>query len=129
MAFELTASEVKEIIPDLQASNAALELAIAVASEKLDDCLASCYGESSETAKAIKIYASAYIADKGHDNKGSITAKKWADGDSINYSAPTDGNAYWNTALQLDSCGCMAKAFRSGKVFATTGRTVRNRFK
>jgi len=124
VAIDLTTEEVREIIPNLSASDAAIAMHIKVVGNKVDDCLEGNYDD--DTAKAIKIYTVAYFADKGNDNNGAITSQKWADGDSQSYSDSTaSSSSYWDTVLQLDSAGCVENAFRSGKVFAVTGSTVK----
>lgn len=126
MTITLTVSDIREIIPELGATDAAIALQISVVGSKVDACLEANYADYPDIAKAIKIYTVAYFADKGNDNKGSVTARKYADGDSENY-ADTQGkqSAYWETVLQLDSAGCVAAAFRTNKVFAVTGRAAR----
>lgn len=124
MAITLTVDDVREICPELNASDAAITLQISVVGCKVDACLESNYADCTDLAKAIKIYTVAYFADKGNNNKGAITAQKWADGDSQNYADVSgQSSSYWDAVLQLDSAGCVQNAFRSGKVFAVTGRT------
>lgn len=123
MAIELTVEEVREICPELMASDAAITLQISVVGCKVDDCLESNYADCPDLAKAIKIYTVAYFADKGNNNKGKVTSQKWADGDMQSFSDKATSSSYWDTALQLDSAGCVQDAFRSGKVFAVTGKT------
>lgn len=124
MAIVITVQDVRDIIPQLNATDAAIELQISVVGCKLDACLEANYAGCPDLAKAIKIYTVAYFADKGNDNKGAITSTKWADGDAQTYADnSSSSSAYWDTALQLDSANCVANAFRSGKVFAVTGKT------
>ena len=125
MAIPLTVEEVRAVIPELMATDAAIQMHINIVGCKIDACLEANYADCPELAKAIKIYTVAYFADKGNDNKGSVTSQKWADGDAQSYSDKATSSAYWDTVLQLDSAGCVQNAFRSGKVFATTGKTSR----
>lgn len=123
MTIALTVADVRAIVPDLSATDAAITLQISVVGCKVDACLEAAYAACPDVAKAIKIYAVAYFADKGNDNKGAITARKYADGDAENYADKQGQSSYWETVLQLDSAGCVAAAFRTNKVFAVTGRT------
>lgn len=126
MAIDITVEEVREICPVLEASDAAIQLAINVVGCKIDVCLESNYSDCEPLQRAIKIYTVAYFADKGNDNNGTVTGQKWADGDSQTYSDVNSGSSpYWDTALQLDSAGCVQNAFKSGKVFAVTGSSVK----
>ena len=127
MAIVLTVQDVRDIVPQLSATDAAITLQISVVGCKIDACLEANYADCPDLAKAIKIYTVAHFADMGNDNKGSITSTKWADGDSQQYADKTSStSSYWDTALQLDSAQCVANAFRSGKVFAVTGSTSKN---
>lgn len=122
MTIELTVDEVREIVTELSASDAAISMNITIVGNKVDTCLEANY--DADTAKAIKIYTVAYFSEKGANNKGSVTSQKWADGDSQQYSAMANGdNAYWDMLLQLDSAGCVSNAYKTNKVFAVTGRT------
>jgi hypothetical protein len=124
MAIPLTVADVREIIPELNATDAAIELQISVVGCKVDACLEANYADCPDVAKAIKIYTVAHFADKGNDTKGAVTSRKYADGDGESYSdTGSSSNAYWDTAMQLDSAGCIENAFRTRKVFAVTGRT------
>lgn len=124
MATVITVQDVRDLIPDLSATDAAIQMHINIVSCKLDNCLDANYADCPDLAKAIKIYTVAYFADKGNDNKGSTTSTKWADGDAETYADKAQGSSsYWDTVLQLDSAQCVSSAFRSGKVFAVTGRT------
>ena len=123
MAIPLTVAEVREIVPELGATDAAITLHISIVGSKVDACLEANYVDIPDLAKAIKIYTVAYFADKGNDNKGHKTSQKWADGDALQYSDTATSSSYWDTALQLDSAQCVANAFRTGKVFAVTGST------
>ena len=120
MTIELTPSEIRAIIPELGATDAALQMHINIVGCKIDEYLEANYADCPEQAKAIKIYTVAYFADKGNDNQGSATSQKWADGDSQSFSDKATSSAYWDTALQLDSAGCVANAYKSGRVFAVT---------
>ena len=124
MTIELTVTEVRAVAAGLEASDAAIELQISVVGCKLDACLEANYADCEDLAKAIKIYTVAHFADMGNNNKGAVTSQKWADGDQQQFA--DRGNAtssYWDTAIQLDSSGCVESAFSSKKVFAVTGRT------
>ena len=125
MAIELTVEEVRAIVPELGASDAAIQMHINIVGNKIDACLEANYADSLDQAKAIKIYTVAYFSDKGNDNKGQVTSQKWADGDSQQFSDKATDSAYWNTAIQLDSADCVVNAFRTKKVFAVTGSTVK----
>jgi len=127
MAITVTVEDVRSIIPELSATDAAIALQISVVQCKVGACLESNYAHCPDVAKAIIIYTVAYFAEKGNDNRGAVTSRKWADGDSESY-ADRGGSAssqYWDTALQLDSSGCIANAFRSGKVFTVTGSAAK----
>jgi hypothetical protein len=128
MAITLTVQDVRDIVPELSATDAAVTLQISVVGCKVDACLEANYADCPDLAKAIKIYTVAYFADKGNDNKGSVTMTKWADGDSQQYAdkGANSSSSYWDTVLQLDSAGCVQNAFRSGKVFAVTGSTSKS---
>lgn len=123
MAISLTVEEVRAVVPELEASDAAIQMHINIVGCKLDACLEANYADCPELAKAIKIYTVAYFADSGNDNKGSVTSQKWADGDAQSFSDKATSSAYWDTALQLDSADCVVNAFRTKKVFAVTGST------
>lgn len=123
MAIPLTVEEVRAVVPELNATDAAIQMHINIAGCKIDECLEANYADCLELAKAIKIYVVAYFADMGNDNKGSVTSQKWADGDAQSFSDKATSSAYWDTALQLDSAGCVQNAFRTNKVFAVTGAT------
>jgi hypothetical protein len=124
MAIPLTVEEVRAVVPELIATDAAILMHINIVGCKLDACLEANYVDCPEQAKAIKIYTVAYFADKGNDNKGAVTSQKWADGDAQNFSdSQSNSSAYWDTAIQLDSANCVQNAYRSKKVFATTGKT------
>lgn len=124
MAILLTIAEVRAVCPELIATDAAIQMHINIVGCELDACLEANYTACPEKAKAIKIYTVAYFADKGNDNKGAVTSQKWADGDAQQY-ADKEGSSssYWDTAIQLDSANCVQNAYRSKKVFATTGKT------
>jgi hypothetical protein len=123
MTIALTVDDVRDIIPDLNATDAAITLQISVVGCKVDSCLEANYADCQDVAKAIKIYTVAHFAEGG-DNKGDVTSRKYADGDAETYSSRAYGmTSYWETALQLDSAGCVENAFRTRKVFAVTGRT------
>lgn len=126
MAITITVEDVRAIVPSLGASDAAIALQISVVGCKIDSCLEANYANCPDVAKAIKIYTVAYFADKGNDNNGSTTSRKWADGDAETYADNGSGSNYWDTVLQLDSAGCVQNAFRSGKVFAVTGTSVKS---
>lgn len=118
----ITVSDVRSVITDLSASDAAIQLQIDVVLDKVGACLDTNYSEP--IAKAIAIYTVAYFADKGNDNRGSVTSRKWADGDSESYAAKESGtSSYWDMVMQLDSSQCVTTAFRTNKVFVVTGRT------
>lgn len=118
----ITVQDVRAIAAELTATDAAIQLQIDVVGEKVGACLDANYTPA--LAKAIMIYTVAYFADKGARNVGAITSRKWADGDAETYGEmQSDSSKYWGMVLQLDSASCVANAFRSGKVFAVTGRT------
>ena len=124
MPVIITVQDVRELVPDLSATDAAIQMHINIVSCKLDACLDANYADCEDLAKAIKIYTVAYFADKGNDNKGATTSTRWADGDAETYADKAQSsNSYWDTVLQLDSAQCVSRAFKSGKVFAVTGRT------
>jgi len=126
MAIPLTVEEVRAVVPELAATDVAIQLHIDVISCKLDACLEANYVDCPDLAKAIKIYTVAYFADKGNDNKGAITSQKWADGDAQQFSDKNaSSSSYWDTAIQLDNANCLQNTFRTKKVFATTGKTSR----
>ena len=126
MAITITVEDVRAVVPNLGATDAAIALQISVVGCKVDACLEANYADCPDVAKAIKIYTVAYFADKGNDNNGSTTSRKWADGDAESYADNGDSSSYWDTVLQLDSAGCVQNAFRTGKVFAVTGRAVKS---
>jgi hypothetical protein len=124
MAITITPADVREVVPELQATDAAIQMHINIVICKVGDCLEASYPDCPDIASAIVIYTVAYFADKGSDNKGAITAQKWADGDSQSFSdSQSSSSSYWDTMLQLDSANCVSNAFKSGKVFAVTGKT------
>jgi hypothetical protein len=124
MAITVTVEDVRAVVPELQATDAAIQMHINIVICKVGDCLEANYTDCPEIQEAIVIYTVAYFADKGNDNKGAITSQKWADGDMQGFSdSQSSSSAYWDTMLQLDSAGCVSNAFRSGKVFAVTGKT------
>ena len=127
MAINVTVEDVKAIIPDLNATDAAIALQISIVQCKAGACLEASYVDCPDVAKAIFIYTVAYLAEKGNDNRGAVTSRKWADGDSESYSdrGTNASSQYWDTALQLDSANCISNAFRSGKVFTVTGKASR----
>lgn len=126
MAIPLTVEEVRAVVPNLSATDEAIQMHINIVGCKLDACLEANYADCLELAKAIKIYTVAYFADKGNGNDGNVIAQKWADGDSQQYSDKGNGSNYWDAAIQLDSADCVVNAFRTKKVFAVTGRTVKS---
>ncbi|AGH16066.1 hypothetical protein VPKG_00029 [Vibrio phage pYD21-A] len=118
----ITVQDVRDIVPDIGATDAAIQLQIDVVLDKVGACLDANYSEP--IAKAIAIYTVAYFADKGKDNNGSTTSRKWADGDAESYATKDSGdNSYWGMVMQLDSSQCVTTAFRTNKVFVVTGRT------
>lgn len=123
MAIIVTVEKVRAVVPELSATDAAIQMHINIVLSKAGACIEASYPDSVDLQEAIVIYAVAYFADKGNDNKGSVTSQKWADGDAQNFSDKATSSAYWDTMLQLDSAGCISNAFRTGKVFATTGKT------
>jgi hypothetical protein len=124
MTITVTADEVREIVPSLTASDAAIELQIAIINEKVSACLEASY--SDDMAKAIFIYTVAYFAEKGSRTTGTVKSRSWADGDSEGYGDLADSTQYlWDTILQLDSNGCVSAAFPSGKVFVVTGKSAK----
>jgi hypothetical protein len=123
MSLTITPDDVRAVCPELQATDAAIQMHINIVCCKAGPCLEANYADCPEIQTAIVIYASAYFAGKGNDSKGEITSQKWADGDAQSFSDGKGSSPYWDTMLQLDSAGCVSNAFRSGKVFATTGKT------
>ena len=119
----ITPADVRAIVPELIATDAAIQMHINIVCCKLDACLAAAYPDCPELITAITIYTVAYFADKGNDNKGAVTSQKWADGDAQSFSDKATSSSYWDTAVQLDSAGCVENAFRTSKVFAVTGKT------
>lgn len=124
MTIIVTVQDVRDLVPDLQATDQAIDTFNNVVGCKVDSCLESNYSNCLDLAKAIKIYTIAYFADKSNNNNGATTSRKWADGDAETYANKEVGtNFYWDTVLQLDSAGCVSSAFKTNKVFAVTGRT------
>ncbi len=126
MAILITVDDVKAVAPDTGATDAAIQLQIDIATCKLDPCLEANYVDCPEVAKAIKIYVVAYMSAQAAAPKGSVTSRKWADGSSEGYSDMSQDAAqkYWDTALQLDSAGCVEKAYSTRKVFVVAGGLV-----
>ena len=122
MTIEITVQNIRDVAPELEATDAAINMFITLIGNKVDVCLEASYDEP--TAEAIKIYSVAFFAESSANNKGSVTSQKWADGDAQSYAAKEPGeNNYWDMVLMLDSARCVQNAFQSGKFFAATGRT------
>ena len=129
MAITITIEEVKAAAPDTGATDAAIQLNIDIVGCKIDTCLEANYADCPDLAKAIKLYAVAYMSAKSSSPTGAVTSRKWSDGSAEGYSdtGQTASQKYWDMTIQLDSAGCFTKSFSTRKVFAVTGSNIKRK--
>ena len=125
MAYNLTPADIREICPDIGATDAALQLIIAAMNCKLAPCLEASYADCPETGELIFTSFICHIATV-QSQAGQVTSQKWADGDSVGYASYVQGGTGLNASnhgqlvMALDTAQCVANTFPNPKVFVVT---------
>ena len=125
MAYNLTPQDVRDICPDVAATDAALTLMIAAMNCKLAPCLEASYVDCPEMGELIFTSFVCHVATI-QSQAGQVTSQKWADGDSVGYASYVEGGTGLNATnhgqnvMMLDTARCVANAFPNPKVFVVT---------
>lgn len=116
MSLVITVPQLREICPNLIASDAKLDLLISAIGCKVDTCLTSSYMDCPDLARLIKINTVCHFATLS-DRVGQITSRKYANGAAESFNNYTNGGQGLNATefgeaiLSLDSAGCINSAF------------------
>lgn len=124
MAILVTIDDVKAVAPDTGATDANIQLQIDIATCKLEPCLEAAYADCLPIAQAIKTYVVAhYCSEMGTSDK--LASRKWADGSAESFHSDLDSTntPYWDSALAIDSAGCVDQAYSTKRTFVVTGKS------
>ncbi len=124
----ITSADVREICPELQSTDAAIDLLITVMTSKLDTCLSQSYADCIELGRTIKIYTVCHFATVA-SRTGQLKSRTYANGAAESYGNYVDGGRGLNASqfgeniLLFDTAQCVINAFpaKAYQFIATAG--------